>query len=138
MDLDRKAFHKAEYLAYSLDQLEVLTDQMVSEPTRFTPEAREAWKEVLTEQRLDADVLLRNLRASQIKDRQVSQAKVQKSAARSKKLTRRVGRLIGFLGIPLSIMVGGLSAVQMHVGGLVGSVAWLGCSFWLAFYYQGD
>lgn len=60
------------------------------------------------------------------------------SVARSKKLTRGVGRLTGFLGIPISIIVGGLSAGQMHVGGLVASIAWLGCSVWLAFYYQGD
>jgi len=138
MNPDRKAIHKAEYLAYSLDQLEALTDEMVSIPTRFTPEALEAWKEVLTERHLDADGLLRNLQINQVKDRQIFKAKEQKSASSSKKLTRRVGRSIGFLGIPLSIIVGGLSAVQMHVGGLVASIAWLGCAVWMAFYYHGD
>ncbi len=60
------------------------------------------------------------------------------NVARSKKLTLGVGRLTGFLGIPISIIVGGLSAGQMHFGGLITSIAWLGCSVWLAFYYEGD
>lgn len=138
MNPDRRALPKAEYLEYSVDELAVLTDQMVSDPARYTPEAHDALKEVLIERNLNADSLLRDLRADEFKDRQIAFAKEQKRDARSKKFTRRLGRVIGFLGIPMSIAVGGLSIAQTHFGGLITSVVWLGCSIWMAFYYQGD
>jgi hypothetical protein len=138
MNLDRKALHKAEYLNYSVDELAVLTEQMARDPARYTPGARDALKEALIERNLDAGTLLRNLRADEFKDAQVTLAKEQRKQARSKTFTRRSGRVIGSLGIPMSIVVGGLSIAQAHFGGLAASVAWLGCSIWMAFYYEGD
>lgn len=138
MDIDRKAIHKADYLKYSVDELAVLTNQVASDPARYTHEARDALKEVLIERNLDAGTLLRNLRAEELRDRQVAIAKEQKEKARSKTFTRRLGRLIGFIGIPMSILIGGVSIAQAHFGGLIGSVAWLISSIWIAFYYHGD
>lgn len=138
MNPDKKALHKAGYKKYSVDELAILIDQVVSNPTRYTPEAHDAIKEVLIERNLDVDILLKNLRADEFKDRQMLLAKEHKRSVRSKTFTRRLGRVIGFVGIPMSILVGGLSIAQSHFGGLIGSVAWLASAIWMAFYYQGD
>ncbi len=138
MSTDKKALHKSEYLKYSVNELAMLIDKLVSDPARYTPEARDAMKEVLIERNLDAGTLLTNLRAEELKDHQAILAKEQKKKARSKTFTRRLGRVIAFIGIPMSILVGWLSISQSHLGGLIGSVAWLASSIWMGFYYQGD
>jgi hypothetical protein len=110
----------------------------VTNPGAYTAEAVEAWKETLVERKLDTQALLTNLRASQVNERETARIQQQYRDTRSKNFTRRLGRFFGFLGIPLSIAIGGISLAQSHFGGLVASAAWLGCSVWLAFYYKGD
>jgi hypothetical protein len=138
MNSDRKSAHKAEYLRYSIDDLELLTEQIMTNPSAYTSEAVAAWKEALAERKLNAHALLRSLRTSQLNDDESARRRQQLRDTRSKTLTRRVGRTIGFISIPLSIGVGGMSLLQSQFGGLVAAIAWLGCSFWLAFYYKGD
>lgn len=138
MDTDRKALHRSEYVKYSVDELAMLIDRLVSDPARYTPEARDALKEVLIERNLDAGTLLKNLRAEELKDHQTILAKEQKRKIRSTTFHRRLGRVLAFIGIPMSILVGWLSISQSHLGGLIGSVAWMASSIWMGFYYQGD
>ncbi len=136
--MDRKAFHRSEYLGYSLEQLAELTERIASNREAYTIEAREAWKEVLLERNLDAQGLLRNRQASRMEELQELAIAKKRKDERSKKVTRRLGKFLGLLGIPMSIGIAALSIADSHMGGLVASIVFLGYSIWLAFFYRGD
>lgn len=135
---DRKAFHKGEYLNYSVDELASLIDQMSSNPARHTAEAHEGLREALIERKLDARTLLMNLRIDELKESQAERVREQWKKDRSKKFDRRLGRVLGFFGIPMSLVVGWVSLAQAHLGGLAAALVWLGLSIWTAFFYKGD
>lgn len=138
MDRNKKDQHKSEYLEYSIDRLEYLTMRMISAPEGFTPEAREALKETLLERELTPETLIKNLQLSHHRDREIQKVKQQKKDASSKKTTRLLGRFLGILSIPSSLIVLGVSLSQIHIGGVIASIVWLGCSVWMTFFYKGD
>ena len=138
MNKSQKAFHKNEYLEYSTDELEELSEKMVDNKEAYTLEAQEAWKEVLLERKLDVQTVLRNRQESRMDDHLFLQKKKLRELKKSKKSTRRLGKIFGFLGIPISVAIILVSLLQSHIGGLLASVVFLGCSIWMAFYYEGD
>lgn len=138
MDLERVDFFKVQYERYTVDEIEDLVARIAAHPDAFTSEAKNACDQVLSNRNFSADTLLKSRKKHEQEDRQRAREVQSRAEARSQKLTRRVGKLVGFFGIPGSLLIAGLSISQEHFGGLVASILFFGCAVWLAFYYQGD
>lgn len=138
MNRDLEASLRQQYLDLTEDEFDSLVVRIHQSPENFIEEARSACRSVMVERGLSLRASLTRLSEAATQDANLAQSKMQKNAASRRRSTRTLGRIFGFIGIPLSLVIFGAAFSQDHPGGMGASLVFFAASCWSAFFYQGD
>lgn len=138
MNRDLGASLRQQYLDLTEDEFDSLVVRIHQSPENFVEEPRSACRSVMVERGLSLRASLTRLSEAATQDANLVQSKMQKNAASRRCSTRTLGRIFGFIGIPLSLVIFGAAFSQDHPGGMGASLVFFAASCWSAFFYQGD
>ena len=132
------AYFRARYSAMDAEELATMYRRAQRQPEQLTDEAHEALRYVVEDRGLDVNEVLREKAKAHLGDlaRETEMDKLM--AAREKRQSRVLGKVLGLSGVAIAIVVLIQSLLQGHAGGVAAAVATAVCSLWLVLRYRGD